>query len=102
MSLTTRKPTTTEEMLEIVRHHVDQVQRASLRGLAHTASGVPRWKTQRQMLAEQNRLDALLVLLGDLDPRFGVTEAKLRQESYDRIDGAAIVQQDQTQQRALK
>jgi hypothetical protein len=98
MSLTSAKPTTTEQMLDIVRHHVDQAAQRALRSMQKRASGVPMPKSKHQWVTDQQVFDALLVLLSDLDPRFGVTEHRLKEEAYVRINSETILADDRAEQ----
>lgn len=97
-NLTSKKPDTLDAALEIVRNHVDQAYRRSLKAMRQTASGIPSIKPQQQQAAEAEVLDALLVLLSDLDPRYSAGPSRIKAESFVRIGGVQIVDRDRNDQ----
>lgn len=95
------KPETLAELLAVVERHVDNAHRPVLRSTTDPARGLPRFKTKAQQAQDERVLKALLVLLVELDPR-GADLDRLQQESYGRIDGAALAAEDKALRRRLQ
>lgn len=101
MPLTSRKPDTLEAVLDLVRQAVDTAHASALRTMARTSSGVPQARTLAAQGQAKAAYDALLQLLEDIDPRYGVTAQRLGEESFERIGGAEIVEQDRRERARL-
>jgi hypothetical protein len=95
------KPRTVEELLAIVERHVDAAHRPVLRSTTDPARGLPRFKTKAQHAQDERVLKVLLALLAELHPG-GAAVDRLQQESYERIDGAALAAEDKALRRRLQ
>jgi hypothetical protein len=95
------KPETVADVLAVIEQHVDNAHRDVLRSTTDPARGLPRFKTRAQQAQDERVLKTLVALLGAVHPG-GASAERLLQESYQRIDGAALDADDKRLRRRLQ
>lgn len=94
-------PHTFAAVIEAIERHLDDAHRDVLRSATDPAKGLPRFKTKSQQAQDQRAMQVLLALLVDVDPAGGPAD-RLREESYARIDGPALMADDTRIRRRLQ
>jgi hypothetical protein len=89
------------DVIAVIERHVDTAHRDALRSTTDPARGLPRFKTKAQQAQDDRVLRVLLTLLAEVHAS-GVTRDQLQQESYQRIDGAALAAEDTRLRRRLQ
>src|SRR5437016_2329787 len=92
---------TRAEAIEIIERHVDDAHRHVLRSATDPGRTLPRFKTKSEQAQELRALTVLLALLVEARAD-GADADRLRQESYGRIDGAALEREDTLVRRRLQ
>lgn len=94
-------PETVAEVLAVIERHVDDAHRHVLRSATDPGRSLPRFKTKSEQAQELRALKVLLAL--QVEVRADGSDAdRLRQESYDRIDGAVLEREDTLIRRRLQ
>jgi hypothetical protein len=99
--MTMPRPKTQAEVVAVIERHVDDAHRHILRSATDPARGLPRFKTKSEQAQEQRAFNVLLVLLVDAHPE-GWDADRLRQASYERIDGTLLEAEDKGIRRRLQ
>ncbi|MDQ6672812.1 MAG: hypothetical protein M3069_19055 [Chloroflexota bacterium] len=94
-------PQTYAEVLAVIERHVDDAHRHILRSVTDPARGLPRFKTKSEQAQEQRAFSVLLGLLVDAHAE-GWDAERLRQASYERIEGALLAAEDTRLRRRLQ
>src|SRR5438445_10661575 len=92
---------TRAEVLEIIERHVDDAHRHVLRSATDPGRSLPRFKTKSEQAQELRALNTLLALLVEVRSD-GSDKDRLRQESYQRIDGDTLAREDTLIRRRLQ
>lgn len=80
---------------------MDDAHRHILRSATDPAKGLPRFKTKSEQAQEQRAFSVLLALLVDAHSE-GWDADRLRQASYDRIEGTLLAEEDTRIRRRLQ
>src|SRR6266567_2404673 len=87
------RPHTYAEVLAVIERHVDDAHRHLLRSATDPTKGLPRFKSKSEQAQEQRAFNVLLALL--VDAHSAAWDAdRLRQASYDRIEGTLLAAED--------
>jgi hypothetical protein len=95
------RPQTYAEVLAVIERHVDDAHRHILRSATDPAKGLPRFKTKSEQAQDQRGFKVLLALLVDAHAD-GWDADRLRQASYERIEGALLADEDTRIRRRLQ
>lgn len=95
------RPQTYPEVLAVIERHVDDAHRHILRSATDPAKGLPRFKTKSEQAQEQRAFSVLLALLVDAHSESWDAD-RLRQASYDRIEGTLLAEEDTRIRRRLQ
>jgi hypothetical protein len=95
------KPQTYAEVLAVIEQHVDEAHRRILRSTTDPARGLPRFKTKSEHAQDLRGFAVLLALLVDAHSE-GSDADRLRQASYERIEGAVLEADDKGIRRRLQ
>ena len=94
-------PETVADLLGMIERHVDEAHKHVLRSATDPGRSLPRFKTKSEQAQELRALNVLLKLL--IEARADGSDAdRLRQESYERIDGAVLEREDTLIRRRLQ
>ena len=94
-------PETTAEIVAIIERHIDDAHRHVLRSATDPGRSLPRFKTKSEQAQELRALNVLLALLKEVRAD-GADNDRLRQESYQRIDGDVLSREDTLIRRRLQ
>jgi hypothetical protein len=94
-------PETVAEVLAVIERHVDDAHRHVLRSATDPGRSLPRFKTKSEQAQELRALNTLLALLVELRAD-GSDKDRLRQESYERVDGDVLAREDTLVRRRLQ
>ncbi len=94
-------PETVAQVLEIIERHIDDALRHVLRSATDPGRTLPRFKTKSEQAQELRALKVLLAVLVEVRAD-GADADRLRQQSYDRIDGAVLEREDTLIRRRLQ
>jgi hypothetical protein len=94
-------PETTAEIVAIIERHIDDAHRHVLRSATDPGRSLPRFKTKSEQAQELRALNALLAVLKEIRAD-GSDADRLRQESYQRIDGDVLSREDTLIRRRLQ
>src|SRR5712692_8633964 len=94
-------PETVAEVLAAIERHIDEAHRQVLRSATDPGRSLPRFKTKSEQAQELRALNSLLALLVEVRGD-GSDADRLRQESYDRIDGDVLAREDTLVRRRLQ
>ena len=89
------------EVVAAIERHVDEAHRHVLRSVTDPGRSLPRFKTKSEQAQEARALKVLLALLVEVHPDESDVE-KLRQASYERIEGDALAREDTLIRRRLQ
>jgi hypothetical protein len=95
------RPQTYADVIAVIERHVDDAHRHILRSATDPARGLPRFKTKSEQAQEQRAFSVLLALLVDANAE-GWDADRLRQASYERIEGALLAAEDTRIRRRLQ
>jgi hypothetical protein len=95
------RPQTYAEVLAVIEAHVDEAHRRILRSTTDPAKGLPRFKTKSEHAQDLRGFSVLLALLVDAHSE-GWDADRLRQASYDRIEGTQLEAEDTRMRRRLQ
>jgi hypothetical protein len=99
--MTMPRPQTYAEVLAVIERHVDDAHRHILRSATDPARGLPRFKTKSEQAQDRRGFSVLLALLAEAHSE-GWDADRLRQASYDRIEGALLAAEDTRIRRRLQ
>jgi hypothetical protein len=94
-------PQSQAEVLDIIERHVDAAHRHVLHSATDPGRSLPRFKTKSEQAQELRALNVLLALLVEVRAD-GSDADRLRQESYQRIDGDVLSRADTLIRRRLQ
>ena len=94
-------PETTAEIVAIIERHIDDAHRHVLRSATDPGRSLPRFKTKSEQAQELRALNTLLAVLKEIRAD-GSDADRLRQESYQRIDGDVLTREDTLVRRRLQ
>lgn len=94
-------PETLEQVLAVIERHIDEAHRHVLRSATDPGRSLPRFKTRSEQAQELRALNTLLAVLVEIRAD-GSDAARLRQESYVRIDGDVLSREDTLVRRRLQ
>jgi len=94
-------PETTADIVAIIERHVDDAHRHVLRSATDPGRSLPRFKTKSEQAQELRALNVLLAVLVEVRGD-GSDKDRLRQESYERIDGDVLAREDTLVRRRLQ
>jgi hypothetical protein len=95
------RPSTVAEVVAAIERHLDDAHRHVLRSVTDPGRSLPRFKTKSEQAQEARAFKVLLVLLAEVHPDESDAE-KLRQASYERIEGEALAREDTLLRRRLQ
>src|SRR4030081_1647882 len=95
------RPQTYADVLAVIERHVDEAHRRILRSTTDPEKGLPRFKTKSEHAQDLRGFSVLLALLVDAHAE-GWDAERLRQASYDRIEGALLEAEDTRIRRRLQ
>lgn len=95
------RPQTYAEVLAVIEHHVDDAHRRILRSTTDPAKGLPRFKTKSEHAQDLRGFSVLLALLVDAHSE-GWDADRLRQASYERVEGTLLEAEDTRIRRRLQ
>jgi hypothetical protein len=95
------RPTTYADVLAVIERHVDEAHRRILRSTTDPARGLPRFKTKSEHAQDLRGFSVLLAVLTDAHSE-GWDADRLRQASYDRIEGTLLEAEDTRIRRRLQ
>jgi hypothetical protein len=95
------RPSTVAEVISAIERHVDEAHRHVLRSATDPGRSLPRFKTKSEQAQEARALKVLLALLVEVHPDESYVE-KLRQASYERIEGDTLSREDTLIRRRLQ
>jgi hypothetical protein len=95
------RPQTYAEVLAVIEHHVDDAHRRILRSTTDPAKGLPRFKTKSEHAQDVRGFSVLLALLVDAHSE-GWDADRLRQASYERVEGTLLEAEDTRIRRRLQ
>ncbi|MGI9145306.1 MAG: hypothetical protein ACR2IK_01950 [Chloroflexota bacterium] len=95
------RPHTYADVLAVIERHVDDAHRRILRSATDPARGLPRFKKKAELAQEQRAFAVLLAALVDAHSE-GWDADRLRQASYERIEGARLEAEDTLIRRRLQ
>jgi len=95
------KPQTYADVVAVIERHVDEAHRRILRSTTDPAKGLPRFKTKSEHAQDLRGFAVLLALLVDAHAE-GWDADRLRQASYDRVEGARLEAEDTLIRRRLQ
>jgi hypothetical protein len=95
------RPSTVAEVISAIERHVDEAHRHVLRSATDPGRSLPRFKTKSEQAQEARALKVLLALLVEVHPDESDVE-KLRQASYERIEGDTLSREDTLIRRRLQ
>jgi hypothetical protein len=99
--MTMPRPKTVAEVVAVIERHVDDAHRHILRSATDPARGLPRFKTKSEQAQEQRAFNVLLALLVDTHGE-GWDADRLKQASYERIEGELLAAEDTRIRRRLQ
>ena len=99
--MTMPRPKTYAEVLAVIERHVDDAHRRILRSVTDPAKGLPRFKTKSEHAQDLRGFSVLLALLVDAHAE-GWDADRLRQASYDRVEGTLLAEEDTRIRRRLQ
>jgi hypothetical protein len=94
-------PETSAEIVAVIERHVDDAHRHVLRSVTDPGRSLPRFKTKSEQAQELRALNTLLAVLVEIRGD-GSDKDRLRQESYERIDGDVLAREDTLIRRRLQ
>jgi hypothetical protein len=89
------------EVVATIERHVDEAHRHVLRSATDPGRSLPRFKTKSEQAQEARAFKVLLALLAEVHPQESDVE-KLRQASYERIEGDVLTREDTLIRRRLQ
>jgi hypothetical protein len=95
------RPHTYADVLAVIERHVDEAHRRILRSTTDPAKGLPRFKKKSEHAQDLRGFSVLLALLADAHSE-GWDADRLRQASYDRIEGTLLEAEDTRIRRRLQ
>jgi hypothetical protein len=95
------RPTTYADVLAVIERQVDEAHRRILRSVTDPAKGLPRFKTKSEHAQDLRGFSVLLALLVEAHAD-GWDADRLRQASYERIEGALLEAEDTRIRRRLQ
>ena len=95
------QPQSVADVLAVIERHLDDAHRHILRSATDPAKGLPRFKTKSEQAQEQRAFNVLLKLLVEAQAD-GADAERVRQASYDRIEGAVLAEEDTRIRRRLQ
>jgi len=99
--MTMPRPKTYAEVLAVLERHVDDAHRRIVRSVTDPAKGLPRFKTKSEHAQDLRGFSVLLALLVDTHAE-GWDAERVRQASYDRIEGPLLAEEDTRIRRRLQ
>src|SRR4030081_1935863 len=94
-------PETVAKVIAVIERLVDDAHRHVLRSATDPGRSLPRFKTKSEQAQELRALNALLAVLKEIRAD-GSDADRLRQESYERIDGDVLSREDTLIRRRLQ
>ena len=94
-------PETIGEIVAVIERHIDDAHRHVLRSATDPGRSLPRFKTKSEQAQELRALTVLLAVLVEIRAD-GSDADRLRQESYQRIDGDMLSREDTLIRRRLQ
>src|ERR1700730_14291450 len=95
------RPQTCADVLGVIEGHVDEAHRRILCGTTDPEKGLPRFKTKSEHAQDLRGFSVLLALLVDANVE-GWDADRLRQASFDRIEGPRLADEDTRIRRRLQ
>jgi hypothetical protein len=95
------RPKTQAEVVAVIERHLDEAHRRIVRSTTDPAKGLPRFKTKSEHAQDLRGFSVLLALLVDANAD-GWDADRLRQASYDRIEGTLLAEDDTRIRRRLQ
>ncbi|HLZ28602.1 MAG TPA: hypothetical protein VKV73_14915 [Chloroflexota bacterium] len=95
------RPKTYAEVLAVIERHVDDAHRRIVRSVTDPEKGLPRFKTKSEHAQDLRGFSVLLALLVETNDE-GWDADRLRQASFDRIDGPRLAEEDTRIRRRLQ
>src|SRR6202022_3759800 len=83
------RPQTSAEVVAVIERHLDDAHRRILRSTTDPEKGLPRFKTKSEHAQDLRAFSELLALLVEAHSE-GWDADRLRQASYDRIEGTLL------------